>query len=445
MKTTLISSLAALVSLQTASAANAPFYTWPNAHSTGRTDKVELLSHAEARLSFASRLGLSQFHSIGVGINVYKLQRVAGAQRRLWTDKDEIEGTILMNMGGVAKVDEFWKESPNFEIEDSPSFDDMSSMVKRLESQAENVIDSDAKTLYSNSDGGFVDVISPRRNTGIDLSPNLNQWSLFESAIGESDASRFKSDDLGDVSFFEEYMVLKSLAEKTVGQVMAEKATLFVQIGSLETIARKEGVNSQKHKVASKLMSNILKDVIRATAAYPSIIGLIPPTAKNAKRGQNLELVGEFDISLVKRKEAPLAPTHSPKLSADDTSAASPLQRDENKIARPKPGCFQSEDTCGNATNSCNGRGKCIKSTTQSNCWSCLCSPTVIKVNGLNKTTHWGGNACQKKDVSVPFLLFTSFAIGLTFALLWTINKMIGMGEEELPGELSAGVAIVRK
>lgn len=277
----------------------------------------------------------------------------------------------------------------------------------------------------------------------------MNQWTAFEAAVGQSDASLFKSDKSSDVDFFEEYMVLKALAQKTIEQVKAEKATIFVNLASLDSIARKDGINSQKHKLAAKLTAAILKDVVAAASGYPSIVGLVPPTPKSAKRADSTEFVGAFDMK-VKRKEAPLAPTQSPKFTAvEAASSVTPAQKDKNKpkdkIVYPRPGCFESRDVCGNSTNSCNGRGSCVKSATQSNCWSCTCNPTVIKVHGQNKTTYWGGNACQKKDVSVPFLLFTTFAIGMTLAIGWTINKMLSMGEEELPGELSAGVAIVRK
>ncbi|KAK6342683.1 hypothetical protein TWF718_008076 [Orbilia javanica] len=447
MKATFLSTLAALASLQLTWAENAPFYTWPNVHSTDKSAKVEVLTHTESRLSLASRLGLSQFHSIGDGVNIYKLQMVSSSSHRVWVDKTDVDGTILVTIGGVESPDAFWTESPTFEIEDSPPFADVGTLLRKLESQAGNVMESEQKSLYSNTKGSFVDIVSPVRKSGIELSADYNEWSKLESAIGKSDAAKFNKKKPADVDFFEEYMVLKSLAENTIDQVIAEKATIFIHIGSLSAIAEKDGTSSQKYKVASKLMAKILNQVVKATGEYPSVVGLIPLDSKNAKRSDNVDFVGDFDIKKTKRKEAPLVPNTQPKFAAneEDTSVVTPLQKNANKIARPRPGCFESRDVCGNRTNSCNGRGNCIKSTTQSNCWSCVCSPTVIKVGGANKTTYWGGNACQKKDVSVPFVLFVSFTIGMLLAIGWTINKMIDMGSEELPGELSAGVALVRK
>ncbi|KAF3927354.1 hypothetical protein ABW21_db0203675 [Orbilia brochopaga] len=440
MKAVLLSTLAALASLRPASAANAAFYTWPNSVSTDRSTKPEVLSHLEGRLTLASRLGLSQFHQLGTGVNVYKLQNVASPQARLWTEKYDVDGTVLVTVGGVANADAFTDRRPVFEIEDAPEVSEVGRLMRRLESEAEKVMATDGKSLYSNSNGGFVDTVSPVHSTGIDLIADMNQWSAFEAAVGKSSASLFKTDMQSDVDFFEEYMVLKAIAGKTIEQVRAEKATIFVHLISLDSISRKDGVNSQKHKLASKLMAGALKDVISAASGYPSIIGLVPPTPKNAKRtGEVSELVGSFTIK--ERKEAPLAPSQSPKFTAAEVVSSAAPQKNKNKdknkkIARPRPGCFESHDVCGNNTNSCNGRGSCMKSSTQSNCWSCACNATIIKVNGLNKTTYWGGNACQKEDVSVPFLLFTTFAIAMTLGIAWTINKMLSMGEEELPGEL---------
>ncbi|KAK6330234.1 hypothetical protein TWF730_004729 [Orbilia blumenaviensis] len=446
MKAAFLSTLAALISLQPTRAENAPFYTWPNARSTDGT-KIEVLTHLESRLSLAARLGLSQFHSIGDGVNIYKLQMVSSSSHRLWVDKTDVDGTVVVSIGGVDRPDEFWTEPATFEIEDSPSFADVGTLLKKLESQAGNVMESAEKSLYSNAKGGFVDIISPVRTSGIDLSADYNEWANFESAVGKSDASKFNKKHPGDIDFFEEYMVLKSLAEKTIEQVIAERATIFIHLGSLSTIASKDGVKSQKYKVASKLMAKVLNKAVKATGEYPSVVGLIPLDSRAAKRSENTDFIGEFDIKKAKRKEAPLVPAEQPKFagSEEDTSVVTPLQKNANKIARPKPGCFENSDVCGNRTNSCNGRGKCVKSTTQSNCWSCVCTPTVMKVNGANKTTYWGGNACQKKDVSVPFVLFTTFTIGMLLAIGWTINKMIDMGAEDLPGELSAGVTLVRK
>lgn len=64
----------------------------------------------------------------------------------------------------------------------------------------------------------------------------------------------------------------------------------------------------------------------------------------------------------------------------------------------------------------------------------------MIKTANGVKTTSWAGAACQKKDVSVPFNIFLVFGIVMTFLLVAAVNLMSGIGAEELPSVLSAGV-----
>ena len=56
------------------------------------------------------------------------------------------------------------------------------------------------------------------------------------------------------------------------------------------------------------------------------------------------------------------------------------------------------------------------------------------------KTIAWGGGACEKKDVSVPFILFASFGVAFTALVVGGIATLYGMGSTELPKVLSAGV-----
>lgn len=55
----------------------------------------------------------------------------------------------------------FSDRKPVFEIEDSPEVSDVGRLVKRLESEAEKAMATAGKSLYSNANGGFVDVVSP--------------------------------------------------------------------------------------------------------------------------------------------------------------------------------------------------------------------------------------------------------------------------------------------
>jgi hypothetical protein len=59
----------------------------------------------------------------------------------------------------------------------------------------------------------------------------------------------------------------------------------------------------------------------------------------------------------------------------------------------------------------------------------------------MNKTTFWSGPACQKKDVSAPFFLIAGFTIFIVGIASWGIGLLFGIGQEDLPGVIGAGVA----
>lgn len=60
---------------------------------------------------------------------------------------------------------------------------------------------------------------------------------------------------------------------------------------------------------------------------------------------------------------------------------------------------------------------------------------------GGKKTTYWGGPACQKKDVSIPFWLFVGTTLTLMFLVGSGIGMLYSMGAEELPSVIGAGVS----
>ncbi|KAI9873159.1 MAG: hypothetical protein M1823_007992, partial [Watsoniomyces obsoletus] len=64
--------------------------------------------------------------------------------------------------------------------------------------------------------------------------------------------------------------------------------------------------------------------------------------------------------------------------------------------------------------------------------------------DGSKKTIAWGGGACEKKDVSVPFMLFAGFGIAMTALVFGALGMLYSMGSAELPKVLSAGVGGTR-
>ena len=64
-----------------------------------------------------------------------------------------------------------------------------------------------------------------------------------------------------------------------------------------------------------------------------------------------------------------------------------------------------------------------------------------VNDDGTKKTTQWGGFACQKKDVSVPFILFATFGVFMAAVIAGGIGLLYNMGAEPLPSVIGAGVA----
>lgn len=96
-------------------------------------------------------------------------------------------------------------------------------------------------------------------------------------------------------------------------------------------------------------------------------------------------------------------------------------------------GPFSSKETCETTTDSCSGHGSCVK--LASGQYACACESTYD--SDKKKTTRWGGNACQKKDVSVETQMFLWSGLGIVFTIFAGIKLLFSVGSEPLPGILN--------
>jgi hypothetical protein len=140
-------------------------------------------------------------------------------------------------------------------------------------------------------------------------------------------------------------------------------------------------------------------------------------------------------------EETPLALHNAPNNAPASLLASNSTTNTTHPLPRNIPQCFTSASSCRNTTNHCSGHGDCYEA--RINCFKCKCVPTVLfdsKEEG-RKTVEWGGGACEKKDVSVPFILFASFGVLMAALIAGGIGMLMSMGSQELPKVLSAGVA----
>ncbi|KAF9438386.1 hypothetical protein BGZ76_008297 [Entomortierella beljakovae] len=208
--------------------------------------------------------------------------------------------------------------------------------------------------------------------------------------------------DLGkkaDALFLEESVSLGNYIDKYV-KSHSNNGQDFIRITikGLNAIAAEHGLDSVQYNTAQQ----ILKDFLQSTfipefeqihKTYTATIFLVEPNSFN------------MGSEIFKRSDP----------SAFDAQTL-------NKRALPvilSASCFTTEADCLNVTNSCSSHGTCILSTA-ANCFHCKCS----KVN----TTQYGGNSCDKIDISIQFHLFFWLGLALISMVALSIGMIVSMG-----------------
>ena len=170
----------------------------------------------------------------------------------------------------------------------------------------------------------------------------------------------------------------------------------------------------------------------------------MPRAPKDSKRSATSPY-GSYKKPLHTRQQQPEEPLSSPhSASSASSSEVMPLQASNSPLPRGiLPLCHPTLNSCIAATNNCSSHGTAYKkSGGAKDCFACKCSKTVLTDDeGRVKTVYWGGPACQKKDISVPFFLLAGLSIGLVSVVTWGVGLMASIGQEELPSVIGAGVA----
>lgn len=111
------------------------------------------------------------------------------------------------------------------------------------------------------------------------------------------------------------------------------------------------------------------------------------------------------------------------------------------------PVCHSSNSSCADATNNCSGHGYCYlkhgsgDGDSSGNCYACRCQQTVVRnSDGSTRKIQWGGPACQKKDISSSFFLIAGVSVLVIVTVGSAVGMLFGMGQEELPSVIAAGV-----
>ncbi|KAL2163177.1 hypothetical protein VTH06DRAFT_5233 [Thermothelomyces fergusii] len=193
------------------------------------------------------------------------------------------------------------------------------------------------------------------------------------------------------------------------------------------------------------------------------LLVLLPESSRSSRLNQWGGAVGGgAHASLQKRRSIEMVLTDYDVLqkstpAADGMPPADSSSSSSSNAARRRgagvPKCFSTLERCVEATNSCSGHGECVNKYGAGNgtdgshsCFVCACKATVVKApdgreSGGRKTVRWGGDMCQKEDVSVQFWLIAGFTVTIVGAVTFAIGLLFKVGEEKLPGVIGAGVS----
>ncbi|KAK7545535.1 hypothetical protein IWX49DRAFT_563483 [Phyllosticta citricarpa] len=400
-----VSSLLGLVVPVVSSASLGHVYLHDLSAPPANRDTAPTLTPDTARLIFAQRLGLSQYHNIKTIDNdaVRYINDFGGDRHRLFGQDQLVDESkqVMVVVEGVkggagmtdptklqSNADEIALDS-SFSVSNPPTAEDDSRLLQDFMIQAQDLSTSKADSSVPSS-------IKDLLNT---LSDNVDYQSSNGLVLAHVKGSNIKADAVSSV------------------------------LRNLESIC---------------------------SSRWPLTFIAMPPGSGRTKRSDkpwgHYEMPGKRSASpAASRSESILSDFASDMIeSLNDTIKSGKIGTSHVEAANPLkgilPACFSSQAACDTATNSCMGRGKCVKKYTDKDnnnkaCFACKCAPQVNKTKAGTKTTYYGGPACQKKDVSVPFWLFAGFAVAIAFTVSWGIGLLYSMGEEELPSVIGAGVS----
>ncbi|KAF2730051.1 hypothetical protein EJ04DRAFT_474489 [Polyplosphaeria fusca] len=361
-----------------------------------------------ARLIFAQRLGLARFHSIkstddevvrqiarygGIPQRPFggeSLYRINNAHTLIWIEDVEDPKAIISNMKPY---------TANFTISNPPSTSDNDRLVQDFTLQAESL---PAKEDYNN-------------------------WA-YDSGV------------------------------ETEQALMSLKHVDSYRINKYLNIFRAD----KSDKVAPSSLSSAISQIMASATkidcpgcGFSVTVVLMPPTSPKTKRAA--QPYGTYDVPMRRearrqKTEALLSPASStpPKPQSSvvwdlEDFPAITAQDDDSPVLGILPACFESKELCQVRTKNCSGHGGCgSMHKGAQDCFGCRCEATVEQVGDNEKTiktTYWGGPACQKKDVSVPFWLFVGSGVIIAALISAGIGMLYSMGSEELPSVIGAGVS----
>ncbi|KAL6715974.1 hypothetical protein ACLMJK_006936 [Lecanora helva] len=392
-----------------------------------RSDKAPpSISPLTARLLLAQRLGLSQYESLedadDSALDV--LNTYGACQAPVFQQEEQRSGAgkLLLVVDGISDPEEIVGSATDtaISIDEAPT----SSQNKELLSHFLQNLQSDPSSIKSD----YLSVKSTNIYGGIGISraqPEI--WEPVDSTLTSKKLNVSHVMTLYKANVF-----------------AGHEHTAILHDTTLQNLTPKDG---DRYTTAISDLKTFINHLLEHPSRISSTIILMPSTSNPVKRSATSPY-GTFTHSLSPRQQQPAAeePLSSPRPSSNKPSPPEihPLEATTSPLPHGVlPTCHSSLESAISATNNCSGHGTAYKkSGGEKDCYACRCSKTVMDVgDGGTKTIYWGGAACQKKDISVPFFLLAGLSILLVGVVTWGVGLLVSVGSEELPSVIGAGVA----
>jgi len=244
-------------------------------------------------------------------------------------------------------------------------------------------------------------------STFLHRAPHAYSHIFSEASYSTHDAPRFL--DIFSVpssatrSFLSEMSILLSFLES--GAAPSDKFGAF-ELKGLNEIAQAYGRSSDQYKMAVEALRAFLQSALANNNIHVALLTHPSPNP------------------MVKREpqQSPLPPqAPAPQLPIGSVST-----------------CHSTAEICANVTSACSGRGQCMEASKSGRtCFICACSATIDE---KGRKDNWAGEACERKDISGPFVLLAGTVVGLLVVVVGSVGLLYGVGEQKLPSTLTGGI-----
>ncbi|KAI0339977.1 hypothetical protein BDW22DRAFT_1335508 [Trametopsis cervina] len=337
------------------------------------------LTATRANLAISRHLNLEMFEKLG-------------------DDEESWEGSLVGNEHGfvgtgakdgllIAMSEEDAKDvlpstlRSTFELP-SPAVDSLTPLVRSYLHRATQVyptVASESSSLYSSKAAQFIDIFS---------APTEANQAFISSASALVD-------------------YLDALDSQSPSSSNAPESFGAFELSGLKGLAEQYGVNSESYRTAVAFIQSVFASALAHNDLH--LVVVTYPT----------------DSSLYQRQ-------------TDDPQSPLPIPHPAEPIGSVST-CFQSADVCTNSTGGCSGHGECVAATKAGRtCYVCTC---LSSRNEKGQKEDWAGQACERKDVSGPFVLLAGTTIALILLVGGSVALLSAVGSTALPSTLTGGVA----